>query len=253
MDKGLPQTWEGKSCRVNETSPQNRPVFVIACQVFKHWIENLLAALPGWDGNITFFDYALHSVPKNLHQAIQEAIDSIEKPSLVILGYGLCGGGLNDIHAGRHFLLIPRSDDCIAMILGSYEAYRREIKKEPGTYYLSKGWLEGGSNPLIESQDYTRKYGQRKSDWLMDYQYHNYKRLVMVARNPHELEIYREKALEVADYCTRWGMRYEELVGSDAYIQELVKIAANFDRLSEEFLLIPPGGILKTTQFIRGL
>jgi hypothetical protein len=31
--------------------------------------------------NITFFDYALHRVPKNLRKTSQEAIDSIEQPA----------------------------------------------------------------------------------------------------------------------------------------------------------------------------
>jgi len=48
---------------------------------------------------------------------------------------------LDKINAGKHFLLIPRTDDCIAILLGSYQAYRREMDREPGTYYLSNGQL----------------------------------------------------------------------------------------------------------------
>jgi len=67
-----------------------------------------------------------------------------------VLGYGLCGNGLHEISAGKHTLLIPRTDDCIAVILGSYQAYRREFDAHPATCYLSKGWLEGGGTPLME-------------------------------------------------------------------------------------------------------
>jgi hypothetical protein len=88
------------------------------------------------DRKHSFFDNALHHVPRNLRETIQEAIDSLEQPSLVILGYGLCRNGLKDIQAGRPTLLIPRTDDCIAIILGSYQAYRREFDSEPATYYL---------------------------------------------------------------------------------------------------------------------
>jgi len=113
----------------------------------------------GLSSSITFFDYGLHAVPKKLRQTIQDAIDNIEQPSLVVLGYGLCGNGLDNIKAGKHFLLIPRTDDCIAILLGSYQAYQREMEKEPGTYYLSKGWLEAGTNPLEESRANEKKYG----------------------------------------------------------------------------------------------
>lgn len=207
----------------------------------------------GMTNKVTFFDYALHSVPKHLCQTIQSAIDELEQPSLVVLGYGLCGNGLDGIEARQHTLLIPRTDDCIAIILGSYQAYRREFDREPATYYLSKGWLEGGSTPLEEYEKYAAKYGAKKAAWLMDYQYHNYRRLALIARNDDELKEYRPQALEVSRYCERWGMRYEEIVGTDDMLLRLIKIAVDINAAKgdDEFLIVPPGGILKQSHFIR--
>ncbi len=119
------------------------------------------------------------------------------------------------------------------------------------TYYLSKGWLEAGTNPLEESRANEKKYGAETTAWLMDTQYHNYKRLMMVARNATELETYRAKALEVADFCSRWGMRYEEMLGSDRYLEQLVKIAVTLEQEGDEFLVIPPGGVLQQALFLR--
>ncbi len=231
---------------------QSRPIVVLACQVFQHWLEDLVLATPGLDAKITFFDYGLHAVPKKLRETIQDAIDSIEEPSLVVLGYGLCGNGLNKIKAGKHFLLIPRTDDCIAILLGSYQAYMQEMKKEPGTYYLSKGWIEASITPLQESRNLEKKYGAEQAAWLMDYQYHNYTRLMMVSRNPEELKVYQSTAMQVAEYCARWGMRYEEAVGSDDYLNKLIEITKYVDQLDENFLLIAPGGMLEQSLFMRG-
>jgi hypothetical protein len=234
---------------VSFTDFSRLPVVILACRVFQYWLEQLLP--PGTDQNITFFDYGLHAVPKNLRQTMQQAIDSIEQPSLVVLGYGLCGNGLDKIQAGKHYLLIPRTDDCIAIMLGSYQAYRREMEKEPGTYYLSKGWLEAGTNPLEESKKYAQKYDPATVDYLMDTQYQHYRRIMLVARDQHELEEYRSRAKEVAGFCVRWGMRYEEMLGSDQYLKKLVDRAAGQEPLDDDFLLIPPGGILMQAQFIR--
>lgn len=227
----------------------NIPVVVFACRVFENWLERLLPEEVTKD--ITFFDYALHQVPKNLKKTIQEAIDNIEQPSLIVLGYGLCGNGLHEIQAGKHTLLIPRTDDCIAIILGSYQDYRREFDKAPATYYLSKGWLEGGSTPLQEYEELVEKYGEEKADWLMDYQYRNYKRLALIVQDPQDLEAYRPAAQEVARYCERWGIRYEELIGSDALLLRLVEIATDLDQLDEEFIVVPPGSELTQDKFFR--
>jgi hypothetical protein len=226
-----------------------QPVVVIACKVFQNFIE---AYLPdGLAGEITFLDYGLHAVPRNLKIKLQQQIDSVAEPSLIVLGYGLCGNGLHGIKAGAHTLLVPRTDDCIAILLGSYAAYRKEFGDAPATYYLSKGWLESGSNPLQEYQKYAEKYGEKQAAWLMDTQYRHYKRLALVAHRPEDLEKYRPLAQEVAAYCAQWGVRYEEILGSDAYLRRLGQVAQALELAGDDFVVVPPGGELKQNQFLR--
>ena len=230
------------------TAPQ-RPVVVIACRVFQGILERFLP--PDLAEQVTFLDYGLHEFPKKLTTALQEQIDSVEEPSRILLGYGLCGNGLNNIQAGKNTLIIPRADDCIAIFLGSYQAYLREFNANPGTYYLTKGWLESGSDPLREYHEMVEKYGEETGRWIMDQQYQHYRRLVLVAHTQEDLETYRPRALEVAEYCRRWDMNYEEVLGSDAYIRKLVGAGNMLNDSNEEFLVIPPGGVIQQIQFLR--
>lgn len=236
-------------------SGQTRPVVVIACRVLQSMMEPLLP--PGLANQVTFLDYGLHRVPGRMTSAVQEALDSIAQPSLVMMGYGLCGNGLHDVRAGHHVLLVPRTHDCIALILGSQQAYMREFEAVPGTIYLSKGWLESGSHPLKEYQDYAAKYGAQEAEWLLDQQYRNYQRLALVASNQVELEHYRPQALEVARFCERWGYRYQEIIGSDDYVRRLIDLASACATDSsacdggQDFLIVPPGGQINQAQFIR--
>lgn len=231
-------------------SPSEKlPVVIIACQVMQTMLEGLLPE--DLAEQITFMDYGLHRVPNKMTWTLQDALDSIEEPSLVVLGYGLCGNGLNGIKAGQHILLIPRTDDCIAILLGSRQAYIREFGAVPGTYYLSKGWLESGSYPLKEYEEYVEKYGSDDAAWLMDQQYQHYERLVLVAHSQADLDKYRSQAQEVARYCEQWGIRYEEILGSDAYVRRLVEVAADLSKADGDFVIIPPGGEIRQDQFIR--
>ncbi len=230
--------------RVNQ-----RPVVVIACKVFQELLEHFVP--PDVADQLTFLDYGLHDIPKELSRAVQEQINGIQEPSRILLGYGLCGNGLQGIQAGRHTLFIPRADDCIAILLGSYQAYLREFSENPGTYYLTKGWLESGTDPLKQYQQMVEKYGAEDGAWVMDQQYMHYKRLVFVAHTREDLETYRPRALEVAEYCKRWGMKYEEVLGSEAYIRDLVKAVSTLSESDEQFLVIPPGGSIKQSQFLR--
>jgi hypothetical protein len=233
-----------------ESSPDEAvPVVVLACQVLQDLLTRLLPE--GVAHEITYMDYGLHRVPSNMTGTLQEAIDSVQTPSLVVLGYGLCGNGLRGLRAGQHTLLVPRVDDCIALLLGSYRTYIREFEAVPGTYYLSKGWLESGSHPLKEYREYVPKYGAKEAIWIMDQQYQHYERLVLVAHDQADLEAYRPQAQEVARFCERWGMRYEERLGSDQYVRRLVQVAADLDSADGDFLVIPPGGEIRQEQFMR--
>ncbi len=229
--------------------PTNRPTVVIACRVFQDLFDRFGRA--GTIQKYVFLDYGLHETPKKLKEAVQDALDTLPDSSLVVLGYGLCGNGLDGIRAGRHTLLIPRADDCIAVFLGSYERYQQEFQDQPATYYLTKGWLESGSNPLQEYQRYVNRYGRAKADWLIDYLYHNYKRLVLVAHSQQDLDTYRTRAQEVAHFCERWGMRYEEMLGSPDFFERLMQVASNAEESQSDFIIVPPGGELRQEQFLR--
>jgi hypothetical protein len=229
---------------------EHLPIVIISCQVFQHLLEKYLPE-NGDIRSVTYLDYGLHLVPRNLKGAIQETIDAIEQPSLVVLGYGLCGNGLDGIQAGKHILLIPRTDDCIAILLGSYQKYHHEFNNNPATYYLSKGWLESASNPLSQYHEYEAQYGTDTAAYLMDTQYQHYKRLAFVAHNLEDLEKYRPQASEIASYCERWGMRYEEILGSEEYLRRLIKLALALENKNEDFIVVPPGGELNQRDFIR--
>ena len=65
---------------------------VISCQVLQDLLVRLLPE--GLAAEVTFMDYGLHRVPSQMTGTLQEHLDAIEEPSLVVLGYGLCGNGL---------------------------------------------------------------------------------------------------------------------------------------------------------------
>ena len=226
-----------------------RPVVIIACKVFQDLLERFLP--PDVADQLSFLEYGLHRFPGILTKTVQEQIEGIQEPSRILLGYGLCGNGLEGVRAGRHTLFIPRADDCIAILLGSYEDYLREFSENPGTYYLTKGWLESGSDPLKEYHEAVEKYGAEDGAWVMDQQYQHYKRLVFIAHTREDMETYRSRALEVAEFCKRWGMKYEEVRGSEGYIRDLVKAVNTLTESDKQFLVIPPGGSIEQSQFLR--
>ena len=226
--------------------PQTR-IVIIACRVLQGIIESRLEREVR---DAVFLDYGLHRNPRLMAQSIQQRVDAIEEPSIILIGYGLCGNGLVGLKSRQHTLVIPRTDDCIALLLGSYEAYRAELDATPGTYFLTRGWIESGSEPLSEYDENAAKYGTEKAAWIMDAQYHNYRRLCLVAYSEEDLAASRPRALRVAEFCrARWGWRYEERLGSDALIRRLLNPG---DLQScEDLVVVLPGGEVRQSDFLR--
>ena len=231
-------------------SNNQKPVVILACQVMQSLIQPHLPI----DDDIpsTYLDYGLHIRPEKMTPTLQDQLDALPEPSLVLIGYGLCGNGLGGLKAGHHTLVIPRADDCIAILLGSYEAYIQTFRQQPGTYYLTKGWLESGSDPLKEYRSYVDRYGVENAGSLIDMMYGRYKRLCFVAHKQADLDEYRPQAMEVADFCAqRWNMTYEERIGSDGLIRRLLEAPRRPGDLGEDFVVVQPGGTVDQMMFIR--
>ena len=177
---------------MTQSAAPNTPIVILACKVFQNWLEHLLPE--GLARGVTFFDYGLHQIPKNLRQTIQTAIDSIEQPSLVVLGYGLCGNGLDAIQAGQHTLPVP-------LVPGLYCPPAGVLCGVPSGVHAGAGHLlplQGLAGSRLEPAGREpgspeKKYGPKKAAFVMDVQYHNYRRLMLVARNPEELAAYRPR------------------------------------------------------------
>jgi len=227
---------------------ERRPLMVIACRALEELIRSVLPP----EVPMTFMGYELHVRPKEMRPALQAQVDALPEPSVVLLGYGLCGNGVVGVRAGRHVLVIPRTHDCIAIFLGSFQAYAQRFRKDPATFYLTKGWLESGDGPLFDYREYVRNYGEETANDLIDMLYRHYRRLCFVAFSDAELAQYREQLDEVAQFCrTRLNMTYEEVRGSEALIAQLAAMPDRLDDGNEEFVVVPPGGEVREAMFHR--
>ena len=215
---------------------------VMACATV---IEEMLPFLPeGVDH--TVFDFGLHVNPDRLRQTLQEAVDQAAgKYETVILGYGLCSQAIVGLTANGCTLVAPRVDDCIAIFLGSRHAYADQTKAEPGTYYLTKGWIEVGDTPFSEYEEHVEKYGQEKADYIFKVMMGNYTRLALINTGQYELDKYRDYSRKTAE---QFNLRYEEIEGSNELVKKMI-----FGPWDDDFVVLNPGETFTNEQFFSHL
>lgn len=100
---------------------------------------------------VRVLELGLHRTRKLLTTAIADAIHSLQsKVDALMLGYGMCGGSLANVHAlvDAHVPLFQPMDhdhpvhDCIALCFGGGDRYYDEQRNTAGTYYLTPGWSQ---------------------------------------------------------------------------------------------------------------
>ena len=103
-------------------------IHIIACRVFTRELCFYAARSPHIV-DITWLPQGLHDTPVQLQKMISDSLDQLyiqmekkmvkHKPDVIVLGYGLCSNGIVGITSRDIPIVVPRTDDCIALFLGS--------------------------------------------------------------------------------------------------------------------------------------
>jgi hypothetical protein len=214
---------------------------VIACEVMK---EELLSIKCDGSVDFDFVPQGLHAHPEKLNTELQKMLDSTEGYDRVILAFGLCGGGARNLRAGNFILTIPRVHDCIALLLGSRQTYDRVRKEEPGTLYLSAGWVRGEA-PIVSEMDRTiQRYGRDRATKLLKRLYDAYKRVLFISTATPKEEKYLERSRQAAVVL---DLDHQEISGDPGYLRLLIN--GPWDQGG--FINVPPFGTVEEIAFLE--
>lgn len=158
--------------------PKTR-VFCVGCEVFARQLYLYAATSDKYSVDISLLPRDLHNHPQVLRRLIQEKIDGASQYqnetggeaedgqdtgtkrrrrnargraavagelrgpySLVLVAYGVCGGGTVGLVCRGVPVVVMNRDDCASVLLGSCTARATECMKCPGTWYCHRGDVE---------------------------------------------------------------------------------------------------------------
>ncbi|MCX6384495.1 MAG: DUF1638 domain-containing protein, partial [Actinobacteria bacterium] len=142
----------------------------------------------------------LHNNSKDLMNKLQDEINRSQEFDLIVLGYALCGKGVEGLVSEKIDMVILKCDDCISILLGSVDEYKKQFKIEPGTYYVTREYLGEVDNIILEGfKDIRFKYDDSTWKWVIGEMLKNYKRLAFINTGNYPVDEYRKKAKASAD------------------------------------------------------
>lgn len=228
-------------------------IHIIACRIFSRELS-WLAAQSKNQVDITWIGRGLHNEPAQLRRRLSDAVDSIYaqlesgeleyKPDYIVLGYGLCSNGVVGVRCRDIPIIVPRTDDCIALFMGSQERYFKEFSESGGAFWLNSGWLEQ-SLRLFDTEDlqrrrwleYAEKFGEENADYLIEVEgswMSNYSTLGYIHSSVYDAA---ENLAQARMEATKRDWRLHELDDDLRLLRMMVDGTWN-DR---EFLILKPG------------
>lgn len=225
---------------------------VIACQVMQREI-NYLAARSKHIITPHFLQQGLHCTPSRLNQSIADEITKIRDfkntfhewefypPDAILLGYGLCSNGIIGLTGGDLPIVVPRTDDCIGIFLGSQKRYLDYFNSHNGIYWFNPGWIETSFMPSEENyqmqwEKYAELYGEDNADYLIEetngwhskYSFGTYINSPIVDNQPYKE--FTKTSLQ------HFNWEYDEVDGDMNLLENL--LSGNWNE--EDFLVCPP-------------
>ena len=228
-------------------------IHIIACRIFSRELS-YLASQSENQIDITWVARGLHNTPQELSRYLQATVEGIHeqvekgilenKPDAIVLGYGLCANGVVGIRCRDIPIVVPRTDDCIALFLGSQKRYMEEFGRAGGACWLNSGWIEH-SLQLFDSEDirrrkwqeYAEKFGEDNADYLIEMEsgwISHYSTLGYIHSSVYDPAAYRNRAQSEAE---SHGWQLKEMQDD----LRLLKMMVEGNWNDEEFLILKSG------------
>lgn len=209
---------------------------IIACGTIR---DELGLVAP--DIETEFLEAGLHDYPERMRASINAAIAATPGRRTILLGYGRCSNGTVGLEAGPHRLILPASDDCITLLLGSRRRYLEEFAAAPGTFYYTRGWSEEMDDPYREYQKAIPRLGEERAHRVALMIMESYTRLALIETGAYDAARCEEYVARVAEF---YSLPVERLRGDLRLFRKLVN-----GPWDAEFIVVEPGGVLDESVF----
>ena len=213
---------------------------VLACPTLRNEIEF------AWQMSnsrllVYFLPQRLHNDPKELHDYLQNMIDSFYNVKRIVICVSRCGGGTSNLLASSAELVLPRTRDCLDILLSgdSLETLQRDIE---GVYF-TKSWMDFSKNSDLDLGKLTAKMGKESAEAYLVSLYKHFNKFYIIDTGCYDLN-------EVEEYVSPL---VKILNGSITILKGnfniLHKIAQG--KFDNDFVTVRQGEMVSTASFLK--
>lgn len=112
---------------------------ILSCPTLKKEIQHLLTEYK-LDTPVYFLPKRLHSDPQELAEYLQNTIDSFYNVDRILICVSGCGGGTAKLKATTAELVIPKTRDCVDILLSKTDI--KSIERAHNGIFMTESWMD---------------------------------------------------------------------------------------------------------------
>jgi len=205
---------------------------MLACTTLRQEITAVMEE-EGLHYPVFYLPSELHLKPENLKNYLCDFIPRLVGVDYLLLPLGRCGNGTVGVPSGNTTLILPKSEDCISLLLSTERL--SDVQRDRYSVFYTESWLDYYNSITNEYDRMIAKRGKTRADSLMKSLYKHYKQFIYLdsGYGDREAGLAKIKPLaeaadvELATECVKFGV-----------LRKMITL--NFD--DEDFLHVPPGG-----------
>lgn len=213
---------------------------ILSCPTLK---GELLAALAAHKADIPvhFMPYKLHNDVKFLHEYVQNMIDSFANVDRIYICTTGCGGGTIGLKATTAELVLPRTRDCLDILLSGDDLKRDDRRDLHGIYYTAS-WMDFGKNSEIDPEKLIAKRGQEEAEAFLRKLYNGFKDFYIIDTGCYDVEEVREYASTLMNIL---GTEIKVVKGEYKVLHKMVT-----HQIDKDFVIVPKGEAVVAGSFM---
>lgn len=203
---------------------------ILSCPTLK---GELLAALKQANNNspVYFLPKELHSSPDKLREYLQDFINRLYNVDRVVICTSGCGGGTTGLVASTAELIIPKTRDCVDILLSDPDATKDNRKRR---VYMTKSWYEYHQESSLNLEKLIAAKGKEEAEKFIRTLYKGFEEFYIVDTGTYDIQ-------EIIDGLTPFievlGGKFTIIKGGYAVLHQIAQ-----ESYGQRFLVIPKGG-----------
>ena len=221
---------------------------LIACKTLEKEISSIFDHEAVEIDLVLYVPSGLHNTTARLQEAVREQMHCLEGKGVerLLLCFGLCGNVVEGLVTGDYETVMPKTDDCITLLLGSTER-RKKLDETKRGYFLTEGWLQGEANLHREYKEAAEMYGQEMADEIYQEIFRGYQYLTLIDTGQPDYPMFVEKGKKIAE---DFGLEPLLIKGETGWLREYLLQDIDSLKRQDKVVIYPPHSKMSFKDFM---